>query len=67
MNALPAAQFDDEGVRRIAQVLLRHVRPQDRNTAYEVLDGRLGVYLKNRTVIRAEVDRYFNHDQPKAA
>ena len=60
MKGLAAMDYDREGVRRVARVLLRHVRPRDRGTAYEVLDGRLGIYVKDRAAIRAEVDRYFD-------
>ncbi len=60
MKGLATMDYDHEGVRRVARVLLHHVRPANRTMAYHVLDGRLGVYVKDRTVIRAEVDRYFN-------
>lgn len=59
MKGLATVDYDHEGVRRVARVLLRHVRPINRTMAYDVLDGRLGVYVKDRTLIRAEVDRYF--------
>ncbi len=59
MRTLPHMGYDAEGVRRVAQVLLRHIRPDNRAKAYEVLDGRLGVYMVDRAVLRAEIDRYF--------
>lgn len=52
--------YNIDGVRRVARVLLRHVKPGDRTTAYELLDGRLGVYVIDRTILRVEIDRYFD-------
>ena len=67
MRHLPVLDYDQDGVRRMARVLLRHVRPENRSRAFEVLDGRLGVYMVDRAVLRAEIDRYFNGDFARAA
>lgn len=67
MRPLPALDYDQDGVRRLARVLLRHIRPENRSSAYEVLDGRLGVYLVDRAVLRAEIDRYFQGGAIQAA
>ena len=52
--------YDIDGMRRVAGVLLRHIRPQSRTEAYELLDGKLGVFLFDRTALAVEVDRYFS-------
>jgi len=54
-------------VRRVARTLLRHVKPGSRNEAYAVLDNRLGVYMVDRTPLRAEIDYYFGDTQNLAA
>lgn len=63
----PLLEYDSEGVRRVARVLLRHVRPQSRNEAHAVLDGRLGVYATNQAILRAEIDKYFGAVKDRAA
>lgn len=67
MRPLPALDYDQDGIRRVARVLLRHVRPEDRTRAYEVLDGRLGIYMVDRAVLRAEIDHYFQDGAIQAA
>ncbi|MDA5193441.1 hypothetical protein [Govanella unica] len=67
MRSLPVLDYDLDGIRRVARVLLKHVRPENRSRAYEVLDGRLGVYMVDRAMLRAEIDRYFQGGSIQAA
>jgi|GEM_PF-1492389 len=67
MRPLPELDYDAQGVRRVARTLLRHVKPGSRNEAYAVLDNRLGVYMVDRTPLRAEIDYYFGDMQNLAA
>ncbi len=67
MRRLTPMGYDTEGVRRVARTLLSHVRPQSRSDAFTLLDGQLGVYALDRTVIAAEIDYYFGGDESLAA
>ncbi|RMF07768.1 MAG: hypothetical protein D6763_11515 [Alphaproteobacteria bacterium] len=67
MRPLTQTSYDTEGVRRVARTLLRHIRPETRHEAFAILDGRIGVYAVDRTVIAAEIDYYFNESEPLAA
>lgn len=67
MRPMPALDYDQDGIRRVARVLLRHVRPDSRTRAYEVLDDRLGIYMVDRAVLRAEIDHYFEEGATRAA
>lgn len=67
MKHTPALGYDLEGIRRVARVLLRHVQPETPTDAYDVLDGRLGVYVADRTILSAEIDRYFGGDDVRCA
>jgi hypothetical protein len=51
--------YDLEGMRRVAAVMLRHVRPESRGDAFTLLDEKLGVFIFDRTALAAEIDRYF--------
>lgn len=59
MRPLTNLGYDPQGVRRVARTLLRHIKPANRSEAFAILDGRIGVYALDRTVIAAEVDYYF--------
>lgn len=59
--------YDMEGIRRVAAVLLRHVRPQSRTEAFTLLIDKLGVFIFDRTAFVAEVDRYFGDHTHLAA
>lgn len=52
--------YDLDGIHRVAQVMLRHVRPETRNEAYDVLEHRLGVYMADRNSLRVVIDSYFD-------
>lgn len=67
MRPLPELDYDAQGVRRVARALLRHVKPGSRTEAYAVLENRLGVYVVDRTALRAEIDYYFGDTQNLAA
>jgi hypothetical protein len=66
-NAVIRNGYDLGGVRRVAGVLLRHVRPRSRSEALTLLDEKLGVFIFDRTVLDAEVSRYFAGEAPLAA
>lgn len=51
--------YNLDGMRRVAAVLLRHVRPQSRTEAFTLLDEKLGVFIFDKTALSAEIDRYF--------
>jgi hypothetical protein len=51
---------DRETTQRIAQVLLNHIRPKDKEEAREILKGRLGVYISQKESLDQEIERYFN-------
>jgi hypothetical protein len=59
--------YDSSVVRRVAAVLLRHVRPQSRTEAFMLLDSKLAMYLFDRTGLAVEVDHYFGDQQNLAA
>lgn len=67
MPSKPLLDYDPEGVRRVARVLLRHVAPRNREEAHYILEGRLGVYAMADSVLRAEINRYFGESQSHAA
>jgi len=67
MSPKPLMQFDGEGVRRVARVLLNHVEPRDRREAVSLLCSRLGSYADEDHVLRYEVDRYFETRGDRAA
>lgn len=51
--------YDADGVRRVARTLLRHVRPDDRQTAMELLNSRLGSYVADKSLLWSEVESHF--------
>lgn len=67
MSLTPHLEYDDDGVRRVAQVLLRHTRPETRNEAETILHGRLGVYTRDGMLLRTEIDKYFGTARDRAA
>lgn len=67
MRPLNPMAYDLDGVRRVARALLRHVRPRSRSEAYALLDDRLGVYVIDRAMLRAEVDYFFDDARLLAA
>ncbi len=50
--------YDFEGMRRVARLLLEHVRPQNRTEAYALIYGEMGAYMLDRSALAAEVDGY---------
>lgn len=58
-NTIIRNGYDLDGMRRVAGVLLRHIRPVTRTEAFNILDGKLGVFLFDRTALAIEIDRYF--------
>ena len=59
--------YDLDGMRRVAAVLLRHVRPLCRTEAFALLDEKLGVFIFDKTALATEVDRYFGDNTHLAA
>lgn len=59
MTLAPHMGYDAEGISRVARTLLRHVRPDSRNIAIELLSSRLGSYVSDRNMLWNEIDHYF--------
>ncbi|WP_321391794.1 hypothetical protein [Emcibacter sp.] len=59
-SIVPELIHDPETARRIARVLLKHIRPRDKEEAREILKGRLGVYVAGKDSLDQEIDLYFN-------
>ncbi|WP_417317821.1 hypothetical protein [Emcibacter sp.] len=59
-SIVPELIHDPETARRIARVLLKHIRPRNRDEAREILEGRLGVYVTRKESLDQEIDSYFN-------
>ena len=58
-NGIIRNGYDIHGMRRVAGVLLRHIRPQNRTEAQQLLNGKLGVFLHDHMALAAEVELYF--------
>ena len=59
-SIVPELIQDSETTQRIARVLLKHIRPKNKEEAREILKGRLGVYVTKKESLDQEIDRYFN-------
>ncbi len=58
-SIIPSLLEDVATTRRIARVLLKHVRPKNKEEAISILNSRLGIYMNNNSAITNEVERYF--------
>mgnify|MGYP005843233307 CR=1 FL=1 len=67
MSPKPLMEYDSEGLRRVARVLLNHVGPRDREEAASLLTGHLGSYADREPMLHYEVDRYFEIRQDRTA
>ncbi|MFC7050458.1 hypothetical protein [Emcibacter nanhaiensis] len=59
-SIVPELIQDTETTQRIARVLLKHIRPKNKEEAREILKGRLGVYVTKKENLDQEIERYFN-------
>lgn len=66
-DAIVRNGYDLAGMRRVAAVMLRHVRPQSRTDAFALLDEKLGVFIFDKTALAVEIDHYFGNDTHLAA